>query len=82
MIFADRLLVAEADMAVRKVRAVIEAYIARHKRFLYSLEPIEAEVDAHAVIHQMATAARRADVGPMAAVAGVISEFVGRELLA
>jgi ApbE superfamily uncharacterized protein (UPF0280 family) len=67
---------------VVKYRDMLERYIERHPLFLTSLEPITVEDDAPPIITRMAEAARKAGVGPMAAVAGAIAEFVGSELLA
>ncbi len=60
----------------------MEDYIERHPIFLTSLEPIPIGEDAPQIARQMAEAAQAAGVGPMAAVAGAIAEFVGNELLA
>lgn len=72
----------EALKLVEKYRGLLEGYIERHPLFLISLEPITVEDDAPGIITRMAEAARKAGVGPMAAVAGAIAEFVGSELLA
>ena len=62
-------------------RRNIEDYIAKDRRFLTSLKPIEVELSAPAIVKDMAQSAKRASVGPMAAVAGAIAEFLGRDLL-
>ena len=67
---------------VAKYRDLLERYIEQHPSFLTSLEPIAVENNAPAIVSEMAEAARKAGVGPMAAVAGAIAEFVGSELLA
>jgi len=59
----------------------IENYITRESRFLTSLKPISVELNAPLIVKEMARAAEKANVGPMAAVAGAIAEFVGRDLL-
>jgi len=71
----------KAHRLVLKYRGSLEKYIARRPDFLTSLEPIEVEAGAPKIVRDMAEAARMAGVGPMAAVAGAIAEFVGRELL-
>jgi len=71
----------KAHRMVLKYRDSLERYIARHPDFLTSLEPLEVEKDAPIIVRDMAEAARRCDVGPMAAVAGAIAGFVGGELL-
>jgi ApbE superfamily uncharacterized protein (UPF0280 family) len=72
----------KAHRLVIKHRSALEKYIARHPAFLTSLEPLPVPGNAPQIAKQMAQAARKAGVGPMAAVAGAIAEFVGRELLA
>jgi hypothetical protein len=67
---------------VVKYRDMLERYIERHPLFLTSLEPVIVEDDVPRIVREMAEAARKAGVGPMAAVAGAIAEFVGNELLA
>jgi uncharacterized protein len=49
-------------------------YIRRNREFLISFEPVEV-ADAPFIVEVMAKAGKIADVGPMAAVAGTISEF-------
>ena len=70
---------------VRKIvvnyRKQIESYIQKHKIFSTSLKPLPINYDAPNIIKEMMVASSRAGVGPMAAVAGAISEYVGRELL-
>jgi hypothetical protein len=53
-------------------RQVLERYIARDPFFSATLEPYEPNSD-EPILVRMASAARKADVGPMAAVAGVIA---------
>jgi len=71
----------EAVAAVNEVRGPLERYIRGHPIFLHSLEPLPVEKDAPDIVHRMAQAARLADVGPMAAVAGAVAEMVGERLL-
>jgi len=71
----------EALKLATKYRQMLERYIEQHPSFLTSLEPIAAENNAPPIITGMVEAAERAGVGPMAAVAGAIAEFVGGELL-
>jgi hypothetical protein len=67
---------------VTRYRDMLERYIEQHPLFLTSLEPIAVADNAPIIVARMAEAARKAGVGPMAAVAGAIAEFVGDELLA
>jgi ApbE superfamily uncharacterized protein (UPF0280 family) len=71
----------QARRLVAKYRRQLEGYIERHPDFLSSLEPLAVGSDAPRLVTEMANAAEKAGVGPMAAVAGSIAEFVGRELL-
>ncbi len=71
----------EAESAIRRCRSPLEQYIAEHALFKSSLKPVEALPEAPAIVREMAEAAAKAGVGPMAAVAGAIAEAVGRELL-
>ena len=66
---------------IKKCRADIERYIDQHLEFLVSLEPIGVSEDAPPIVVKMAKAAKKAGVGPMAAVAGAIAEDVGRALM-
>lgn len=65
---------------VLKYRQALESYIAQHPGFLTSLEPLAHDESAPRIVRTMMAAARKARVGPMAAVAGAMSEFVGEEL--
>jgi ApbE superfamily uncharacterized protein (UPF0280 family) len=71
----------KACKLVLKYRRILEEYIERNPVFLTSLEPLTVNEDAPHIIKEMATASRKAGVGPMASVAGALAEFVGRELL-
>jgi hypothetical protein len=62
-------------------RRQIENYISRDPRFLVALKPLNVELNAPGIIQAMAQAAKVAGVGPMAAVAGAIAEYLGRGLL-
>jgi ApbE superfamily uncharacterized protein (UPF0280 family) len=66
---------------VLKYRGMLERYIERHPSFLTSLEPVEIGDDAPHMVTEMAESAKKVGVGPMAAVAGAIAEFVGSQLL-
>lgn len=66
---------------VRQYRNQLENYIARHPAFLSAMAPLPFDRLAPPLVQEMHRAAIAAGVGPMAAVAGVISEFVGRALL-
>lgn len=70
-----------ARESVRKYRDQIKDYIRKNRNFLTTLEPLEVETDAPEIVKDMSRASTIAGVGPMAAVAGAIAEFVGRDLL-
>jgi ApbE superfamily uncharacterized protein (UPF0280 family) len=71
----------QAHELVLKYRQMLEEYIEDHPSFLTSLEPLAVDDDAPPLVRDMAEAAEKAGVGPMAAVAGAIAECVGSELL-
>lgn len=81
-ISASRSLVREARESVVRHRRGLEDFIAGHPPFATSFVPVDVPESAPPVVREMAEAARIAGVGPMAAVAGTIAEFVGRDLLA
>ena len=62
-------------------RGVIEAYIEQHSEFMTTLVPWPNTQPVPEIIRVMIEAGNKAAVGPMAAVAGAIAEFVGRDLL-
>ncbi|MBE0415094.1 MAG: UPF0280 family protein [Dehalococcoidia bacterium] len=78
---AQRNLEEEAHKAILKYRTPLEKYIELHPLFLTTLEPFPVAEDAPKMVREMAEAAEKAGVGPMAAVAGAIAEGVGRELM-
>ena len=70
-----------ARTAVLNARFKIEQYIQNHPEFLSSLIPLPAGECAPDIIQDMLCAAAAASVGPMAAVAGAVAEYAGREIL-
>jgi ApbE superfamily uncharacterized protein (UPF0280 family) len=81
-ISAQQNLESEALTAIRNCRGPLEEYILSHSLFLSSMEPCLVENYAPMIVKDMVEAARLADVGPMAAVAGAIAQTVGNSLLA
>jgi hypothetical protein len=71
----------KALKAILKYRASLEDYIERYPSFLTSLSPLPVADNAPKIVKEMARAADKVSIGPMAAVAGAIAEFVGRDLL-
>lgn len=72
------------DAALDKVialRTEMEAYLLTDPVFGKTFEPHAVKPNAPEIVNRMADAARRAGVGPMAAVAGAFSETIGRHLM-
>lgn len=70
-----------ARESVLKYRRQIEVFIRQHPDFAVSLSPWGLDAPAPGIVTDMARAGRLAGIGPMAAVAGAIAEFVGNDLL-
>jgi ApbE superfamily uncharacterized protein (UPF0280 family) len=66
---------------VNKYRQQIETYISKDEKFLTALKPLAVEFSAARIVREMAACSRKANVGPMATVAGAIAKYVGRDLL-
>lgn len=62
-------------------RAGLERYLTAHPSFGASFTPVPAASGAPGIVSEMAEAAERFGVGPMAAVAGAFADHVGRDLL-
>ncbi len=83
----DLHILAETDVSkeglnlIGTARNQLETYIEKHPEFLTSLAPLPQDTSAPPLIRDMLHAATIADIGPMAAVAGGVAEFVGRGLL-
>lgn len=67
----------EALRLVAEARRQIEGYIRRSALFVDSLKPLPMDYSAPPTVQEMLRAGLTANVGPMAAVAGTIAEFVG-----
>ncbi len=79
-IFAKCNLEKEARKQLKECRREIQKYIEVHPEFLTSLVPLEAQDDAPEIVKDMCLAAKAVGVGPMAAVAGAISQYMGKAL--
>ena len=66
---------------VTRQRALLEAYIERHRDFRTSLVPVGLLADAPEIAQRMHRAASLAGVGPMAAVAGAIAQMAAEAAL-
>lgn len=62
-------------------RLQIEKYIQQHELFGRTLTPLPQDMLAPPIVKEMLAAGQAAGVGPMAAVAGGIAEYVGKDLL-
>lgn len=70
-----------AGELVAVARLQIEQYISRNRAFSRSLVPLPEDILAPPIVRRMFAAANKAGVGPMAAVAGAIAEYVGHGLV-
>ncbi|NDV21503.1 UPF0280 family protein [Desulfovibrio sp. JC022] len=83
----DLFIVAEKDLseqaldAVHEIRGILNAHFVLNPNFATSLVPVAVPGDVHAVIKAMADSAQACGVGPMAAVAGAVAQFVADQLL-
>jgi len=81
LIHTRRNLSALAKESVLKYRGYIEAYIDKYPAFAKTLMPWPLNEPCAPIIRNMADAGTGVGVGPMAAVAGAIAEYVGCDLL-
>jgi len=80
-ILSDYILNDLAIHSIYKYRSHIESYIRYCPQFLTSLIPLKQDDLSPIIVREMLKAADVAKVGPMAAVAGAIAEFVGWDIL-
>jgi ApbE superfamily uncharacterized protein (UPF0280 family) len=71
----------ETKDLVFEARHQIESYIRLRPEFLTTLHPYPADPYAPPLVREMVECTRPVGVGPMAAVAGAIAQFVGQGLL-
>ena len=69
-----------AISSIEHHRRLLENYIKEHPRFLHSYDPLTVE-DAPEVARLMAEASKKANVGPMAAVAGVLADLAVQDMI-
>ncbi|MCJ7614441.1 UPF0280 family protein [Candidatus Bathyarchaeota archaeon] len=69
-----------AKSSIKRNRRLLEEYIKDHPQFLHSLEPVAVD-DGPEVARLMAEASLKADVGPMAAVAGVLADIAVQDMV-
>ena len=82
LVRADRLLETETRDLILRHRIPLERYLEQHPEFVHGLIPLPQDQLAPPIVRTMILAGQKAGVGPMAAVAGAIAEYVGRDLLA
>jgi ApbE superfamily uncharacterized protein (UPF0280 family) len=71
-----------AKSAVLSTRSILEQYILSHPDFVNTLEPMEVDLNAPLFIRNMMVASQNAGVGPMATVAGGLSEVATETMIA
>ena len=84
-ILAEKHLDQKATDIILKYRGYIESYISLYPEFATTLVPWINNVPAPKIIapniiNDMVKAGIKANVGPMAAIAGAIAEYVGKDL--
>jgi uncharacterized protein len=67
---------------VQEARDILRRQIALDGSFLTSLTPVTRPPSPHRLVERMYAASESAGVGPMAAVAGAVAEYVGARLRA
>jgi uncharacterized protein len=83
----DLLISADSDLSqialasVHRHRSSLESYIAAHREFITSLNPVPYDAFAPEIVRDMMRVSGVARVGPMAAVAGAVAEHIGHDLL-
>lgn len=83
----DLFIVAEKDLkeqaldAVHEIRGILQAHFVLNPEFATSLVPVAVPDGVHPVIKAMADGALACGVGPMAAVAGAVAQYVADQLL-
>ncbi|HPK53969.1 MAG TPA: UPF0280 family protein [Smithellaceae bacterium] len=81
LISSDTNLANQAYIYLARHRIFLENYIQIHPEFLSSLLPLPEDNLAPPLIRDMLRSAKICGVGPMAGVAGAISEYVANDLL-
>jgi len=80
-IWATKDLTKMAFESVLKYRFQLEEYIKQYPLFKSTIKPLSIDYNAPEIVKSMMQASQKAGVGPMAAVAGAIAEYVGMDLL-
>lgn len=69
-----------AISSIKHHREKLEKYVKAHPKFLYSLEPVPVD-EGPKIVRLMAEASEKANVGPMAAVAGVLADLAVQDMI-
>lgn len=69
-----------AEESIKQNRTKLEKYISTHPKFGWTLKPVPAP-EKPLVAKLMAEAAEKANVGPMAAVAGVLADLAVKDMI-
>jgi ApbE superfamily uncharacterized protein (UPF0280 family) len=81
LIISDRKKAIEkAISSIKQHRTELDKYVRTHPKFLYSLQPVSANGGPF-IAKLMDHASRKANVGPMAAVAGVLADIAVRDMI-
>lgn len=81
LVRADKALATETRDLVLKHRIPLERYLEQHPEFVHAMAPWPQDKLAPPIVRTMIAASEKVGVGPMAAVAGAIAEYVGQDLL-
>jgi hypothetical protein len=81
LVRAERDLSQDTRESVLKYRHQLETYIAMNPEFQKSLVPLTDDLYAPEIVKEMILTSQLAHVGPMAAVAGAMAEWVSKDLL-
>ena len=81
LISSDSNLSRSAEKSLMQHRHFLETYIKNHPEFRTSLLPLPDDHLAPPIVRDMIARSKVCGVGPMASVAGAVSEFVGYDLL-
>ncbi|MBN2250526.1 MAG: UPF0280 family protein [Candidatus Altiarchaeota archaeon] len=80
-IFSENTITDEIKEELVRHYRLLEDYIRENPLFLSAYEPLPVKKNAPRIARDMAEAAVKADVGPMAAVAGAFSDIMGELIL-
>lgn len=79
---AEKNICEQTKLLAKKYRKQIQKYISNNPKLASSLKPFKVDRDkCPDIIRDMFDASFKTGVGPMASVAGAISEYVGKDLL-